>query len=967
MLPLLAISAISLFAFVALAVDLGMLAVSRTECQNSADSAALAGCRTLNNNPTSVNSNLANAVAVAKTSVTDNYHLSANFDTTQIQRVETGQYLYNTTSQTFKVSTWTDVTTSQSVSPAVGSWTAIRVTLSVTQPTYFMRVFGVTSMPSGATATAVYRPRDIAFVLDMTGSMGYASTFNSASANGVGASLNPDPLVPAFGHYVNVQSSLVAPANLANGNGEAISRNNYTITTPGGPPIVRTFYFDPANAASPTTVAYPVTVSGSSTVLKPAFHRWSPSETAGDSTNYIAPTYNFAGYNAFHTGAEASPMGPTPAPDTFGSMTDSGGITYVGDRWRRANGSINTTDATWATGSATTRAAAHALELLGYNAATGTAPVNIRKGASPGGATITTEDKFRDPVWEQLGYDLDIVAYRAWVTTSNNGNPGNPGSFTTKQTANPFVGYSMGPGYWGKTFFIWPPDPRAPVGNPGDANYQAGDWRRRYFKRDAATAFDPQVDAGPTTGFTGINQALLTTGAGGLTITTTTGNYVIDYTAVLKWIKSGPQTLPSNLRAGRVLYYASIPDDVDTTTGTAQQQLDKAFWLRYINYVVGRGYNSVAYLYGYGDSWASSPTNVYASGLNQWQGPGNAWSNIYPYMRYADSPNRPRLHLWFGPLSMMDFIGNGTSGNWNPGTCSEAQCWQLKAGMNSVISDLQANHPNDYVGLVMFAADAYNGIRRPMGQNYQSLKNALFYPKSLLTAIDGGDVQTEIRPYDVNWTRAADDEIPNANGSTDPNTGLAYAFNLLSPSATLPTATYGTVKGRRGSSKIVIFETDGVPNTWRGLSSGTQTMNPTKKGYDTYYPDSTWSSGNQGNGNASSLSEPIKIVTQMSKQIATVNTTGLDSGLSLPNAPARVYPIAFGDIFDPIASPSATYRPTALQFLANMAAAGNTGVAGATTIPSNQIITGPYATRISNLKDCMERIFQSGVAVTLIE
>ena len=54
-------------------------------------------------------------------------------------------------------------------------------------------------------------------------------------------------------------------------------------------------------------------------------------------------------------------------------------------------------------------------------------------------------------------------------------------------------------------------------------------------------------------------------------------------------------------------------------------------------------------------------------------------------------------------------------------------------------------------------------------------------------------------------------------------------------------------------------------------------------------------------------------------------------------------------------------------FLANVAAAGNTGTSGATTLPSNQIITGSYDQRISRLTDCMERIFQSGVAVTLIE
>ena len=79
-------------------------------------------------------------------------------------------------------------------------------------------------------------------------------------------------------------------------------------------------------------------------------------------------------------------------------------------------------------------------------------------------------------------------------------------------------------------------------------------------------------------------------------------------------------------------------------------------------------------------------------------------------MRYNDTPNRPRLHFWFGPLSMMDFIGK--PGNWIPGTSHEAQCWQLKAGMNSVIDDLRNNRPNDYVGMVMFACTAYNGSAR---------------------------------------------------------------------------------------------------------------------------------------------------------------------------------------------------------------------------------------------------------------
>jgi hypothetical protein len=335
-------------------------------------------------------------------------------------------------------------------------------------------------------------------------------------------------------------------------------------------------------------------------------------------------------------------------------------------------------------------------------------------------------------------------------------------------------------------------------------------------------------------------------------------------------------------------------------------------------------------------------------------------------MSYADSPNRPRLHFWFGPLSLMDFLGK--PGNWLPGTCYEAQCWQLKAGMNSVIDDLRNNRPNDYLGMVMFSADHHNGPRVAIGQNYQALKNALFYPKDLLPAINGGNTTDEMRPYDINFNSIGAEQIPNANGSTDPNTGLAYAFNVLSPSTLTPSSLYG-IKGRRGAGKLVIFETDGVPNTYRGLSSGTRTMNPTTKGYDTYYASSTWSSGNLGNGNATSQSEAIKIINQIKKPMAAVgNPSSLDSGLSLPNAPARVYPIAFGDLFDVDLAPNADFRTTALQFMANCAAAGNTETAGGgTTLPPLQIITGPYEQRIDRLKNCLERIFQAGVTVALVE
>ena len=50
--------------------------------------------------------------------------------------------------------------------------------------------------------------------------------------------------------------------------------------------------------------------------------------------------------------------------------------------------------------------------------------------------------------------------------------------------------------------------------------------------------------------------------------------------------------------------------------------------------------------------------------------------------------------MWFGPMSMMDFIAGAamTNQNWNPGTGHEAQSWQLKAGINSAVDDIRNVH-----------------------------------------------------------------------------------------------------------------------------------------------------------------------------------------------------------------------------------------------------------------------------------
>jgi hypothetical protein len=1040
-LPMLGVCLMALFGFVGLAVDLGILAVARTQCQNAADAAAMIGTRTINNNDGVLYNNLPGAVAVATQAATSNPLLSANVTTNQVSAIEAGQYLYDPVSQTFGVTTWTNVTGGGQVNPPSGSWTALRVTLSVAQPTYFMQVFGVTSMPSGARATAVFRPRDIAFVLDMTGSMGFSSTFNSTNQTTTAQyqSVNPDTVTPTFAQYMSNQTYLIQTTNLVDGTGEAVPRNNYTIPTPAGPPVVQNFYFDPSNLTTPATPAFPLSLNaqGGPNLLN-AFQRWNPTViTAPVSDTYTPGTYDFTGYNAFDLGTGANPKGPLPAPDTFGSQTD-GVATYVGDRSRRRTGAIDKTTLDWTTGN--NQAAYHAADLLGYSAVPAGTPA------------FSGWNNFRDPVWETYGYDLDIVKYR---TQRAGGAPMNPATYLSNNggsttsilipTADRFQGYSMGPGYWGKTFFMWPPDPRFdPTANalspdPNNPAFDTSgkpicDWRRRFFL-NGTTPPNPQAQnidwallnsnsmvfgslsysISSLVPGTGVNNTFVVTGTvttttpaqpayttpgyytyppndqppvwhppvnhpavPATTTTTNTGYWTnpaqyttatttdtVNYAAILKWLKTGPQTLPSNLRAGRVLYYSSIPDDVNYT-GNTGADLDKAFWKNYIDFVLGiNSFRGRQNLYGQADSWPAAPKSIATAVTAPYQfGWETTPSN--PYMYYNDSPRRPRLHLWFGPLSMIDFLtsvpmpGGGTY-DWLPGTCYQAHSWQLKAGMNSVIKDVKGNHPNDFAGLVYFSS-TYSGVRYPLGQAYTALQNALFYPMSLYPYVNTGNITQEMRPYtDTTLSGYNEFDIPNAAGTTDPNNGLAFAFNLLSPSSVSTAVALGTGNGRRGAQKLVIFETDGVPNTYRNITFNAM-------GYNSYY--TSGSIVGTPNGDPSAMAPAYAVIQQLVKPMATTAVTsglGSDSGLSLPNAPARVFPVAFGDLFDPVLSPNATIAPTALQFLANCAYYGRTGPAGATTLPYTQIITGTYTNRITNLRNCMQQIFQSGVSVALIE
>lgn len=1004
--PFLALVVTGLFAFLALAIDIGMLAVSATECQSAADGAALVATRNLDNKPTSSNSNASVAEVTGRATVTNNYLFAAKFTAGSVGGMRFGTYEYNTVTQQFEVAY-------PSSPPPGRSWTATEVTVNGSQPAFFGRMFGSTGLSVARRAVAVHRPRDVAVVMDMTGSMRFGSTLN---ANG--SFLSADPLYPQAGHYDRYLNYTANNPNTSStggtseggrhnpfftttgfvaASGELYAPNNYTVQTAGGPAAVKDFFYTPSNLSNPsttaTTVAPNMAAVAPATPLPRAFHHWEPTPSSpGDPDNYIAPVFTYGGWSY-------DPAGFThyPTPDTF---RDQSHVSYLGDRFPRKKGeeakSANRT-AEWDFAQ-TTGAAVNLAEYLGWipDVTTGSGTPNPNSGtqpARPNAAAHPTRTwaNFRDAIWEEYGYDLDVTKYIAQRAVYG-WDARNPVDTTVRNFIRDYVrkpaderfkGYSMGPGYWGKTFFMWPPDPRwgkddtGAVGGAGNtsppnptaihpdnpvkdtAGNWIADWRRRFFLKADGTPFDSQGDNNTTNTGTnttdGVNEVLLTNGAGNtIRGLNAADGMKINYAAVLKWIKSPPMALPPNLRAGRVLYYSSIPDDVNTGSGSAE---DKAFWKLYIDYVLnGSSINTFE-----SKGWPNGATpGVFTNDLTGYT--FGTQTDPKPYMNYLDNPSRPRAQFWFGPVSMMAYLASARGNAW-AGTVHETQTWQLKAGMNSALDDIRNNHPNDSVGMAYFSHGGYKFVSVALGQEWQVLKAALFYPQTLVDNGQAADPTKEFRAYDANGNYRGSSDIPNAQGATDPNTGLAMGFNILSPSTanirrTSPPSPFANPSaprsGRRGASKIVIFETDGVPNSRTDLAFNAA-------GYNSYYTV-TGNGANYGNGSNESMDAAYAVADQIVKPML-AGTAG-DSGLSTPNSPARVYAIGFGDLFS---TPSATFQPQARAFLLNLQKHGKTSGPTDTAIPASQIITGPSQTRIDSLRTCFERILQSGVQVTLVE
>jgi Flp pilus assembly protein TadG len=954
-LPLLALVIVVMVGFLALAIDLGMLAIARTQVQQAADLAALTTMRTLNGN-SSMNYNQTAATTNAQNVLTYNTVLGTSFQASQLQ-LTFGSYDYNQTAGTFQAN----------FPPTTGSpTTAVSTTVtSNSLPGAFSSVFKTQFLPNvTATAQAVHRPRDIALVMDLSGSMRLGTCLGFDWYTTSRTSNNPDSNFPTWGQYSSNNANLQGPST-----NQTSADDSYTVS--------------PSNTTA-TNSSYSLTYVNNfmqnaayATPLVRAFDSYTSSDggntwTANSSGTPLLPLSSYA----------TVPGGDIPLFKS-GSST-----TYATDVKDVLNSS--TMNILW--------------ELDGYSAYTNGSPDTSGTG---GGADV----------WTQVDYSASGVQ---------------------------FNGYTQGPGYYGKTFFLWPPDPRngaitsaaavksyltAMGMNTTDAGTLSNNWTT-YQSQGMTTGlanlqswltggttsggpytatskfvtgsnslapiyyavcrlFNRAYPAGASNGqfvadwrnrffnFSGApNNTVLLNSSGSLDLPGTS-TYTIDYNAILTWIAQSPNPFPTQMRGGRIKYYGSIPTAI-TGSWPSYGSTDQQFWVEFIDHVLGFKqtssgvYQDISAMAGYGSD--------FTWGTMSQSNPPSAPQ----YMSYTDNPLRPNLRYWFSPILMVDYLQNDNmDANVNnyyfmqPGDSYEAPIYVAKQAYEAAITTMQNNHPNDWVTVVPYSqprsnatdtSGRLNSVRSPLGTNYNYATAALTFPFGTINT-DGSTNSTEVIPYTADPTTGqipSSDfrDIPRADGDTCFAMALMLCHNqfavtvptdstlrsyVTSSPITFPSGMAGG-QGRKGAQKLVIFETDGLPNcsaTASLVTSGSYSYYKIR--YNMNNPSSSeYPSTNETNINDSTV---------LSQTYSIIQT--LVSTYSTSRNPFRMYTVGFGPVFQGANATAAKSTLQAMQYYAG------TQSSASTALPSNQIITGTGTQMSTNMISTFTQILQNGVQIAL--
>ncbi len=314
-----------------------------------------------------------------------------------------------------------------------------------------------------------------------------------------------------------------------------------------------------------------------------------------------------------------------------------------------------------------------------------------------------------------------------------------------------------------------------------------------------------------------------------------------------------------------------------------------------------------------------------------------------------------------------------------PGDSYEAPIYVAKEAYQATINTVQTNHPNDWVTVVPYSwprssssdpNGRFNCVSCPLGTNYNYATSALVAPFSTINA-DGSPNMTEVTPYDPD---PATGMIPSANFMDTPRADgdtcfamalmLSYNQFAVTPTSdstlrsfatsspiTFPTGMAGGM-GRKGAQKVIIFETDGLPNCLATASLvNAGSYNYYKVRYDMNRP----SASEYPSVTAANLNDP-SVLNQIYSLIQQLAST-----YSTTRNPFRLYALGYGPVFQ---GPNAS---GALSTLQSMQYYAGTQSSASTPLAANQIVTGTDAQMSANMVNAFTSILESGVQIALIK
>jgi Flp pilus assembly protein TadG len=975
---LLALTLVVLVGFLGLAIDLGMLAIAKTQTQQAADLAALTAARTLNGDPTTTYNNAA-ATSNAQNILTYNYILAKSIQPAQQLTLTFGSYDYSDSSQSFNAN----------YPPTAGvPYTAVAATVKTTRlPSAFSTVWGVQLLPNvSATAQAVHRPRDIGLAMDLSGSMRYGTALGFDITLRTRATNNPDTVVPTFGQYASNSTALIGTSSnrtsaydsyTISPSNTTVANTSYTLTyvngfyqnAAGATTLIRAF---DSNTSSDGGKSWGAPSSGASPVLPPASYANTPGGDAplffNASTSAYATTVSDAlgsstanilweldGYSAYSAGnPDTSGTGAIPVVWTKADYSASG-TQFNG--YTQGPGYYGKTLFVWPPDPRNT------------NALSGSTLTNYLGQLGINAVDLTTLSSIWS-TWQAQGPSTGLANLQNWLTGSALGGASALPTFSGNYTPTSTTAVVPGITTWNGSTLASTNLPRTyyavcrlfnrayPAGT-SNGSYSA-DWRLRFFG-------------------TNDNTVLFSTSTGSLN-RPGSSSFSINYNAILSWMTQNVNPLPTQMRAGRIKYYGSIPTTI-SGTWPSFGDTDQRFWVEFIDHVLGFRqtasgvYSDISAMAGYGPdvTWGSMALTA---------PPGSGTQ----YMSYTDSPLRPLLRYWFGPLLMVDYLHNNNmyeniSGYYvmQPGDSYEAPIYSAREAFQASINTMKDNHPNDYFTLALYARprssvndkyNRFNCVHCPLGTNYDYANASLFFPFSTFNA-DGSSNNTEITPYDADGVTGS---VPSANFSDTPRAkgGTCFAMALMlcynqfavTPTSDSTLRNYVTNSsiafppgmaggmGRKGAQKVVIFETDGIPECRASanlVSAGTYSYYKIR--YDMNHPDSSEYPTVLETFDA----DPVAL-NQIYNLVDTLNTT-----YGTSRNPFKLYTIGFGPVF------SGADSSTALTVLQTMQFHGNTQSDAATALPANQVITGTDAQMSANMIAAYTSILQSGVQIALIK